>query len=63
MRTEFLKKLINKYKKVPLPAKASLWFVVCSFLQKGISFITTPIFTRIMTSDNYGVVTMYSAWL
>lgn len=58
-----MKKLLDKYKKIPLPAKASIWFVVCSFLQKGISFITTPIFTRIMSSESYGVITIYSSWL
>ena len=57
-----LKKIIDKYKKIPLPAKASLWFVFCSILQKGISFITVPIFTRIMSTTEYGVYSTYLSW-
>ena len=59
---DVLKKIIDKYKKIPLPAKASLWFVFCSILQKGISFITVPIFTRIMSTTEYGVYSTYISW-
>ena len=31
-------------------------------IQKGIGFITTPIFTRLMTTEQYGVYTAYSTW-
>lgn len=55
--------LLNKYNALPMPAKASLWFVFCGFLQKGISFITTPVFTRIMTEEAYGQYSSYLAWL
>ena len=39
-----------------------MWFVVCSIIQKGIAFITTPIFTRILSKDEYGVVSVYNSW-
>lgn len=55
--------VINKYKGLSIPAKASIWFVICSFLQKGISLITTPIFTRMLTTEEYGTYTLYSSWL
>ena len=42
--------------------KAGLWFTICNFLQKGISFITIPIFTRIMSTDEYGLYSVYSSW-
>lgn len=54
--------VLNKYKKIPLPAKASIWFVFCSILQKGISFLTVPIFTRIMTTEQYGIYSTYLSW-
>ena len=44
-------------------AKAALWFTICSFLQKGISFITVPIFTRLMSTEEYGTYTVYLSWL
>lgn len=56
-------KLLNKYNTMPVQAKASIWFVVCSVLQRGISFITTPIFTRLMSTSQYGQVTLYNSWL
>ena len=52
-----------RYKELQAPVKASLWFLVCGFLQKGISLLTTPIFTRIMTDAEYGRFTVYNSWL
>lgn len=54
-----LKAIWNKYAKMPLPVKAAMWFVVCSLLQKTISFLTTPIFTRIMPREEYGLFSTY----
>ena len=54
--------LIEKYKNISRPLKASFWAVVCSALQKCISFITTPIFTRILTTEQYGICAMYDSW-
>lgn len=49
----------NKYLSIPIAARAALWFVICSMLQKCISFITVPIFTRIMSTDQYGIYNTY----
>ncbi len=57
-----IKKFGNKYKNLSAPVKASLWFTICSILQKGIAFITTPIFTRLMTPDQFGVYSVYMSW-
>lgn len=54
--------LREKYNKMPLPAKASIWFVICSVVQKGIAFITTPIFTRLLTTEEYGMVSIFNSW-
>lgn len=54
--------VISKYKSIPIPVKASLWFAICSFMQKGISMITMPIFTRLLTTEQYGVYTVYQSW-
>lgn len=56
-------KLIEKYKKTPVTIRASLWFAACSILQRGISLITTPIFTRLISTEEYGIYTMYMSWL
>lgn len=54
--------LIKTYNKMPLPVKASFYFFICSFMQKGISVITTPIFTRLMSTSEYGVFNIYMSW-
>lgn len=58
-----LKKYINIYKDLPVQMKASFWFLMCSFLQKGISTITTPIFTRIFSTSEYGQYSVFNSWL
>lgn len=56
------KKMINKYKQMPLQLRASLWFLIASFLQKGVSAITTPIFTRLLTTVEYGQYNVFNSW-
>ena len=58
-----LSKLRNTYQNLQAPVKASLWFLICGFLQKGVSMLTTPIFTRIMTDAEYGRFSTYNSWL
>lgn len=53
---------LKKYKKIPIQAKASIWFLVCAFLQKGISVLSTPIFTRLMSSSEYGEFGSFNSW-
>lgn len=57
-----LSNLIKRYRELPLQVKASFWFLICGFLTKGVSVITTPIFTRIMTSEEYGAFNVFSSW-
>lgn len=54
--------LSNRYKKIPLQVRASVWFLVCSFMQKAISAITTPIFTRLLSNSEYGQFSVYFSW-
>ena len=55
--------LKSKYNLMPIQVKASFWFLICSFLQKGISVITTPIFTRLLTTSEYGQFDVFNSWL
>jgi O-antigen/teichoic acid export membrane protein len=50
------------YKSLPVQLKATFAFFICSLLQKGISVLTTPIFTRILTSDSYGRLSTFNSW-
>lgn len=66
MKAERLICLIDKaktgYGRLPQAAKASIWFTIFNVFQKGLSFLTTPIFTRMMSTTQYGQVTMYHTW-
>lgn len=57
-----MQNFLSKYRKLPVQVRASLWFLICSFLQKGISVITTPIFTRLLTSEEYGRFGAFNSW-
>lgn len=41
----------------------SIIYVLGSFLTSGLTFITTPIFTRLLTPEDYGVTAVFAAWL
>lgn len=56
-------KVRNKYRSFPVQIKASFWFLLCSFMQKGISTITTPIFTRLLSTTEYGNYNVFNSWL
>lgn len=58
-----LDKILKKYRNMSIPAKAAIWFVVCNILQKGISVITVPIFTRLLSTEEYGIYSLYLSWL
>ena len=58
-----IKQFIKKYKKMPVVARASLWFVICGFMTRGVSLLTTPIFTRLLTTEQYGVYSVFNSWL
>lgn len=54
--------LVNKYRNLPIQIRASFWFLICAFLQKGISSITTPIFTRLLSTAEYGQFSVFNSW-
>lgn len=52
----------KKYKNMSLPVKAGFWFTICNFMQRGITMITTPIFTRVLSEEQYGLVSTFTSW-
>ena len=58
-----IKSLIGKYNALSVQLKATIWFFVCSVLQRGISVITTPIFTRLLSTEEYGQFSVFNSWL
>jgi O-antigen/teichoic acid export membrane protein len=56
-------KLHDKYNALPVQIKASFWFLICSIGQRGINMLTTPIFTRLLSTDEYGQFSVFNSWL
>ncbi len=45
-----------------LAIKAGFWYVLSTFLVKALSFITTPIFSRLMNEADYGEFANFASW-
>ena len=52
----------NRYKGMAVQAKASIWYTICNFFQKGISFIVVPIYVRLLTTAEYGEWSVFQSW-
>ena len=56
METEKKKKNYNML-------NATIWYTICNLITKGVAFFVLPIFTKLMTPDEYGVYTIYLSYL
>lgn len=56
-------RILEKYNILSLPVKASFWFLICNVVQKGISIIIIPLYTRLLTPAEYGEFSLYQTWL
>jgi len=43
--------------------KSGVWYTAANFITKSIGFITTPIFTRLLSHTDYGLYSNYASWL
>ncbi|WP_195599675.1 lipopolysaccharide biosynthesis protein [Longibaculum muris] len=59
---KFITILKNKFLDIPQSVKVSIILLICGILQRGISVITTPIFTRLLNTSEYGQYSLYTSW-
>lgn len=57
-----MKKLLKLYRSSSPAFRTSLWFAVCNYLQRGTALIVVPIFTKLLTTEQYGLCNIYFAW-
>lgn len=57
-----IKLIKNNIKKIPKPIIASVMYMIIVFFQSGVNLLTTPIFSRILTVNDYGITTTYTSW-
>lgn len=43
--------------------KAGIWYTIGNILVKGIAFLTIPVFSYLMSTDQYGIYNSYAAYL
>lgn len=53
---------IVSYKRMTKEKKAIIWYAICNAFQKGIAFLTIPIITRILNTDEYGIYSVFISW-
>ena len=58
-----MKKLLIKYHSLKVQQRAMLWYTFANILIKSIALLSTPIFTRLMTTGEYGTFTIFQSWL
>lgn len=44
------------------PAKTSIWFAASNIARKLILYVSMPVFTRLLTTEQYGIYTLYCSW-
>ena len=57
-----LNEMWNRYRSLSEVKRATLWITLSGFILRGISFITVPIFTRLLTTSEYGSFSVYQSW-
>ncbi len=55
--------MIERYKGLSLPMKATIWITISTFFIKGLGFITSPVFTRIMPEAEYGMYSVFQSYI
>ena len=43
--------------------KSGVWYTIANFIVKGATFLTTPIFTRLMSQSDVGLYANFNSWL
>lgn len=57
-------KILNMfgYNRLSIMQKSAIWFTFANILNTGLTVITTPIFTRLLTSADIGKYGVYTTW-
>lgn len=57
-----IKKMIHTFRSLSAPKKSAIAFMLSSFIHQGISFLVTPLFSRLLSTADFGLVTTYNSW-
>lgn len=51
-----------RIKSISIQKKATISYMLASFFTQGINFITLPIYTRLLSTSDMGIVTTFTSW-
>ena len=54
---------MTKQKRIKIPAKAGVWYVISSAAIKLAGMAATPLFTQRMSAEEYGKYALYMSWI
>nr|WP_302958814.1 oligosaccharide flippase family protein [Ruthenibacterium lactatiformans] len=57
-----LDRIKSKIKKIPIEVKSATVYTFSTLFSRGLAIITVPIFTRLMTTSQIGIVNLYNSW-
>lgn len=55
-------RLYQQLRNMPKAVKASIAFFAANIVIKGIAYISTPLYTRLLSTDEYGQTSVFLAW-
>lgn len=57
-----MQQIKSKVSKMSISVRSSIAYIIVSLVTKGLAFITLPLFTRLMSTDEIGLVSIYYSW-
>ena len=60
--SDFIFRVRNKIESIPLGARSAVVYIAATVFSRGLAIITVPIFTRLMSTDQIGIVNLYNTW-
>ena len=54
--------VITQTNKIPREAKSAFVYTISQLFTRGLAIITVPVFTRLMSTEQVGVVNLYNSW-
>lgn len=58
-----MNRIILRYKNLPTQVKATFWFIACHVVQSGCRFFTMPFLVRLLTTEQYGIYSVFLSWI
>ena len=58
-----INKLLTKYKSLSSGLKATLWYTFSNLMQKAINVLVVPLYTRLLSSSEYGIYSVFVSWM